>query len=419
MPMNRRLRNGLLAAALLAGASPAWAADCANPRKADGAMTEFYYRGVEQATELISKNKYGEAIERLSKMTEGDGNDYEKAIVWYNLGFAHSSRDDYAAAARAFEQALALNALPQLQHDQLMFNLGQLYVADQQFDAGIRTLERYMAESCTPITADAHIFLAHAYAEKKRYRDALPQVEQAIAKSKQVKESWLQLKLALNYELKDYRACAQTLVQLIGLVPAKPDYWKQLSGMFLELKEDEEAVAVLALADRQGMLTTANEIRNLYNIYMMIDLPFKAGVLLQEAIDKGKLPGDEKNLESVANAWINARESARAEATLRKLAAQSDKGEYYFKLGAMYGDDERWKESHEALQQAVAKGGLSRPGEAYFRLAVAAYNLRDLKGAETALIKAQGYDSTRNQASQWLRHIREEPAPAAAERPTG
>jgi tetratricopeptide (TPR) repeat protein len=382
-------------------------AACANPRKADGTMSEPYYRGVEQAMDLMSKSKNQEAIDKLQKMVEGGGSEYEKSIVYYNLGFAYSSKNDYGNAAKNFEKSLALNAMPQQQYDQLLFNLGQLYVADKQYDAGIKTLERYINESCSPVPADANIFLAQAYLENKRFKDALPQVDLAISKSKTVKESWLQLKLAINYELKNYRACADVLLKLISITPAKSDYWKQLSGMLSELKDDAGAVAVLALADRQGFLTTPNEIRNLFNVYMMVDLPYKAGNFLQDAIDKNRVPGDEKNLNSVADAWINARETAKAEVVLKKLAAQSDKGEYYFKLGAMYGDDERWKESKEMLEKANAKGSLgNKTGESWLRLGVANYGLKDFKAAETAINKAMAYDNVRNQAVQWQRQIR-------------
>ena len=421
--MSLKRSSAIILVALIGAISPqavfAQSAACATPRKADGAMSETYYRGVEQAMDLMSKSKNQEAIDRLSKMVDG-GSEYEKAIIYYNLGFAYSSKNDYGNAAKNFEKALALNAMPQQQYDQLLFNLGQLYVADKQYDAGIRTLERYIAESCSPITADVHIFLAQAYLEQKRFKDALPQVDLAISKSKQVKESWLQLKLAINYELKNFRACAETLLKLISLVPAKSDYWKQLSGMFMELKEDSESVAVLALADRQGFLTTPNEIRNLYNVYMMVDLPFKAGNLMQDAIDKNRVPGDEKNLNSVADAWINARETAKAEVVLKKLAGISEKGEYYFKLGAMYGDDERWKESREMLEKAIAKGSLgNKLGEAYLRLGVASYGLKDYKAAEAAVSKATGYDSVRGQAGQWLRQIREDAAGGGASAPAG
>jgi tetratricopeptide (TPR) repeat protein len=247
--------------------------------------------------------------------------------------------------------------------------------------------------------------LANALSEKKRYQEALPQIDLAISKSKTPKELWIQMKLAISYELKDYPACAQALVQLIGIMPAKPDYWRQLSSLFYEMKRDTESVAVLALAERQGFVEKPNEIKNLYSVYMMMELPLKAGTLIQESIDSKKLPPDEKNLESLADAWINARESAKAETTLKKLASISEKGEYYYKLGGMYGDEERWKESKEMLEKALEKGELKRPGEVWMRLAVAQYSMKNTQGAVAALQKAVTFDDTRKQAGDWLRHL--------------
>jgi tetratricopeptide (TPR) repeat protein len=380
------------------------AADCANPRKSGGSMSESVYKAVQGASELISKQKSAEAIDKLAKLVDS-GNDYEKAVVSYNLGFAYSSRNDLPNAAKSFARALELNSLPQSQHDQLQFNLGQLYIVAGRFGEGIATLQAYIAESCTPPSAEAHLFLANALSQNKQYAEARAQIDQALAKAKEPKESWLQLKLAINYEMKDFKACAQSLVQLIGLVPHKPEYWKQLSAMFMELKQDTEAVAVLALAERQGFIAKPNEIKNLYSVYMMLDLPFKAGLLVQEAIEQRKLPADETYLEAVANAWINARETARAEATLKKLASMADRGDYHYKLGAMYGDEERWSDSKSALEKALQKGGLKRTGEAWMRLAVAHYSLKDNRAAIAALQKAINYDESRKQAAEWLRHL--------------
>ncbi len=395
--------SGLLALCQL-NAGVALAADCANPRKPSGGMSEGTYRTVEEASALIAKNKNNEAIEKLSQIADS-GSDFEKAVVQYNLGFAYTGRNDNSSAAKAFARSLSLNALPQQQHEQLQYNLGQLYIIAGQPEEGIKTLQAYVTEACTPVPAEAHIFLANALAERKRFRDALPQIDLALSKAKAPKESWLQLKLAIAYELKDFKACAQTLVQIIGIAPAKPEYWKQLSSLFYEMKQDTEAVAVLALAERQGFVSKPNEIRNLYSVYMILELPYKAATSMQSAIDKGFIPADEKNLEAVADAWINARETASAEATLKKLAGMSERGEYFFKLGAMYGDQERWKDSKAMLEKAIAKGELKRPGEAWMRLAVANYNLKDGNGTQAALRKALGHNETRKQASEWLQHL--------------
>jgi tetratricopeptide (TPR) repeat protein len=396
----------LIAMVCLCGGSRAWA-ECAEEgkeAKATGTMSEAVYHGVEEATKLMAKQQHAEAIEKLAKLAEG-GEDFDKAVVYYNLGFAYSSKNDYANAAKSFAKALALKVLPAQQQEQLMYNLGQIYIVAGQHDEGIKVLQEYVSTACKPVPAEAHIFLANALVERKRYAEAMPQIDLAISKAKAPNQSWYEMKLAVSYEQKDFKACAQTLVQLLGLAPTKPDYWKQLSSMFFEMKSDLEAVAVLSVADRQGFIEKPNERQNLFNVYMMLDLPFKAGNLMQESIDKGKLPADEANLEHVADAWINARETARAETTLRKLASISERGEYFFKLGAMYGDNERWKDSREALQKALQKGGLKRAGEAWMRLAVAEYSLKNNDGAIAALQKALTFDETRKQAGEWLRHL--------------
>jgi len=394
----------ILFAASCAFALQARAADCGAPEKAAGDMSESVYQDTQEAMELLSKQKHAEAIDKLTKIAD-KGSDYEKAVVNYNLGFAYSSKGDNAGALRAFAKALSFKALPRNQSEQLQYNLGQLYIVSSQFDEGIKTLQDFVTNACGKVPAEAHIFLANALAERKRYQEALPQIDLALSKAKEPKELWLQMKLAIGFETKDYKGCADALINLIALVPAKPEYWRQLSSMFYEMKQDAQSVAALALAQRQGFVEKPNEIKNLYSVYMVMELPLKAGMLMQEAIDKGKVPADEANLNSVADAWINAREAAKAEAVLKKLAGISEKGDYYFKLGAMYGDDERWKESREMLEKALEKGGLKRAGEAWMRLAVAQYGLKNTSGAVASLQKAVGYDETRKQAGEWLRHL--------------
>ena len=408
MTIQIRVRHAVRVILAIAGATigtQGYAADCAAPEKAAGDMSEGTYSDTQAAMELLSKQKHNEAIEKLSKIAD-KGSDYEKAVVNYNLGFAYSAKNDTPSAVKAFAKALSFKALPRSQSEQLQFNLGQLYIVTNQQEEGIKTLQDYIANACGKVPAEAHIFLANALAERKRYAEALPQIEQAIAKSKEPKEPWLQMKLAVAYEMKDYKGCADSLVSLIALLPSKPEYWRQLSSMFYEMKQDSEAVAVLALAERQGFVEKPNEIKNLYSIYMVMELPFKAGLLMQTALEKNKLPSDETNLSSLADAWINAREVVRAETVLKKLAGIAEKGDYYFKLGAMYGDEERWQESQEMLKKALDKGSLGkRTGEAWMRLAVAQYGLKNTPAAVASLQKAVGFDETRKQAGEWLRHL--------------
>lgn len=405
------LKLAALAALLLSvAAAPALAqsqsADCKKPRRDPGLMSESLYHQLEGVTDMIAKGKNPEAIDKLNKMAE-HGGDYEKAVVYYNMGFAYSAMNKLSDALKTFEKALSFHALPIPQEEQLTFNVGQLYVANGQYDEGIRVLEGYIATACNPPPGDAYIFLGNAYAEKKRFADALKYVDLAISKTKEPKETWLQLKLALHYELKQMKPCAETLMLLIAMSPNKPEYWKQLSGILFDLKRDQDSLSVLAIADRQGFLKTGSDYKNLASIYMLLEIPYKAGVLMQTAIDKGLLPADEKNLDVLSAAWMNARDNQRAEAALKKLAGVADKGDYYLRLGYVYIAGERWKEAVAALEKANAKG-VKKPGDAALLLAKAAFESGDKKKSLVAAQKALNYDDSRKQAAEWLSYLRQQ-----------
>ena len=66
--------------------------------------------------------------------------------------------------------------------------------------------------------------------------------------------------LGRHTALGDALVTAEVLLRLISLVPAKEDYWKQLSSILFEIQKDKESLAVLALADRQGFLDTEGEL---------------------------------------------------------------------------------------------------------------------------------------------------------------
>jgi tetratricopeptide (TPR) repeat protein len=382
-------------------------------RKATGSLSEGTYRQIERIQELIGKNQNAEALQKANDLLGRLSGAYEKAIVYQTVGFIYATQNNYTAALKAFEDALALDALPQQPYEQMLFNTGQMYYANNQTDKALARLNQYFAEAVNPPPPDAHIMLASILAEKKRFAEALPHVDSAIAGVKAPKESWVQLRLALHYELKQIAACAEDLVLLIQMAPTKKDYWKQLSSVFFEIKKDQESLAVLALAERQGFLTEENEFRNLANVYLLLEIPYKAAKVLQMGIDRKILKPDEKTLTTLGDSWIMAREYDKAEEVLKQAAALSDKGDIYYRLGQIYVEDEHWKQALEVLDKAMSKS-LKNPGDAVFLAGVSAFQSGDEKRAVGYLQRALQFEGNRNQATQWLNHIRMKAEASAA-----
>lgn len=377
------------------------------PRKPKGTISESAYKRMERIIDAIAKGQYTESEAKLTEMAGNAGSDYEKAIILQTLGFVYAQENKEQQAINTFQQAIATNALPQPVHEQMMFNVAQLYVAMDNWGKGMDALNAYLGEACNPLP-DAHVLLASVYANKKEWANALKQINLAIVKAKAAKETWLQLKLALHYELHDMPHCAEVLVHLVAIAPNKEDYWKQLSGILFEIKKDPEALAVLGLAERKGYIDTEPEYRNLSNMYMYMQIPYKAATVLERGLAQKQVEASEKNLSSLANAWLGAREYEKAEAAMKRAAAASDKGELYKQLAQIQIQDEKWKDALESLQKAQQKGGVKDPGEVAFLIGVCAVQLKQWKVADAALRQAMQHEKTAKQAAQWLNSLQQE-----------
>jgi tetratricopeptide (TPR) repeat protein len=397
-----------LAAALLSTAAISSRAEAQQPaecgaEETGGAMAESTYRVLELAIEDLSNDRYAEAEKRLRNVMDRSQG-YERAVIFQTLGFVYAQQEQLKPALEAFEEALAVGALQRDAQEDLMFNVGQIYIADEQYDRGIETIERYLEFACEPPPATAHMMLANAYAQQANYQSALQQVLLAFEKVETPEEQWLQLKLALHYELKEFRESAETLVRLIAISPDSGEYWKQLSGVLLEVEEQEEALAVLAVAERQGMLETERDLKSLAGVYLLLEIPYKAGKLIDAGMKNGVVETGAKNYEYLADAWIAAHEWDLAEGSLRNAAELGDDGDLWKRLAQVLMEKEDWKAAKQALEQALS-AGVSDTGQTHYLLGVAAFQAGDKGDAESALRVATRDPASQEQAQQWLDHI--------------
>jgi hypothetical protein len=378
---------------------------CEEP-EVGGTMSERTYNVVAKAIEALGEDRNQEAEKNLQSLTD-KVKDYERAIVFQTLGFAQIQQDRMAAALISFEEALATQALPRQAGEDLLLNTGQIYLAERQLDKAIYTLERFIARTCNPVKAEVHLALGSALAEKEQYREALVQVEIALQIGETVREQWLQLKLALHYQLGEMVQSAETLIRLLVLMPGKDAYWRQLSGVLLEIDKEEDALAVLAIAESQGFIRAEKELKNLANLYMMLEIPYKAASLMDQGLEQGTIAATAENFEYLSEAWISAYEWQQAETTLQSAAELSDDGELWQRLAQVRIENEDWAGARDALQLALEKGVVD-PGRTHYLLGISAYNSNDPGAAISALQSAVRFDSFREEARQWLTHIQNE-----------
>lgn len=401
----RKLIFGLLAAFAL----------LLSPLASAQTLSEITYKRLTKIHELIGEENYPEALDRLNKLVDSvKRNDYEYAMVLQTYGFIYAQKGDYNRAAGYFQQAIDLGSLPDHQVEQMKYSLGQFHVAVEEYRKGVKVLSEYIANAKTAIPPEAFVLLATAHAQLQQYRQALPPLARAIRESKDPKEQWFQLKLAMHYELKDYPSCANVLLEMVSRFPIKKEYWKQLSGIFLELRREPDSLAILSLAERRGLLDESKELLNLTNLFLYLDIPYKAAKTLDESISDGTVPATVDNLELLANAWLGAKEMDRAITALERASKTTDDGELVLRLAYLYVEKENWQKVIPTLERA-RQLGVKKPGDTALLQGIAATELGSHEEAIKAFSVAMKYEETRDQAAAWRQHALAERAATGEE----
>lgn len=405
---------GLAAALLIVGLNPPPAAAQAQQqpkpeieRKEPGAlMGERAYRRFDTIQELYAQNKYQEALTAIQTYLKTDLNAYERAMGEQIHGFVLISLDRLDEAVPRFEKAIELDALPNNAHFNMMRSLAQLYASSEEWQKSIDMMTQYLRYQPMPTPEDS-IMMAQNYAQMTRYRDALPWIDRAINDGgAKVQESWYQLKLAIHFELKDYRGALPVLKILVARWPNKLQYWETMAGLHQELNQDADALAALMTAYDGGLITTQPKLLNLVRTSMYLDLPYQAGQILSRAIDAGQVEANEANLRLLLQAWTNAREYNRAAATIDRLAALTGDGNLLVQKARLMMEQNQWQVTADAARQALEIGGVDKPGGAWLMIGIAEMELGNLREARRAFQQAQEFDAnTRRQAREWQRFV--------------
>jgi len=398
--ISKSLQIGVLSLSLCLNAQAMEAAEKST------AISPWLYKQLSKSEKLIGKQAYSEARAKLLKiLPELDNNSYEQAITLRSLASVYALENQYQKSAKLLEQALATNALTADLQQQTLLNLGQLYMATEQYQKAVDTLDPWLKKSPDTKNIPVRVLLANAYTQLKKYRKALPYIEYAVKHSKQPNESWLQLNLALHYQLENYSAAADILRMLVAQYPDKKDYWQQLASVYLQIQQYTNALTVKQMAYKKGYIRSESEILQLFNLFLYNKQPYQGATLLSKELESRNVKQNSQNWEILANAWTLAREYKQAINALEKASALHPEGELYLQLGRIHVEQDMWPAAISAINKALEKGGLKQTGEAYILLGMSYYETGQLKSAENTFKKAMSYSKTKKSAAQWLNYI--------------
>lgn len=397
----RRRRAGMLCSALLLGLVLTAPLLLAAERQLG--MSERTFKVMDEAREALDLEDFDGAVTVLERALSRGASSYEAAQMYRLLGLAHYRRDDLPAARQAYEAALAQPRLPVSLTADLVASLGRLGLMMEDFAAARAHFEALL-EISDQDTPEHRVLLATALLREDEHRRAAELLESAIASERQAgsepREAWLTMLSAAYYALEELPSMQQTLKELIALYP-RDQYLLNLAAIYGQLGEQSRQLAVMEALLDAGRLDRATQVKTTAQLLLAEQLPFKAAHLLQAAMDDGRLPASQQNLELLSQAWYLAEDGERALEPLRQAAAQADDGSLYLRIAGLELDAYRWRAADAAAERALAAGLAGREGDAWLIRGMARVRLKDYQPAIEYFRRASAFDRSRAYAQQW------------------
>ncbi len=412
----------LFAAALLApavgaqeesGSLPSW-----HPLRADrvaevreeppSSMSENFYRRLARTHELLDEDNLVEALDLMDRIRTDRLTDYEGAQLYQTYGFVYSQLEREEEAFEAFGKCLELNALPTRIQQGIVYSMAGYHAGHERFEESNEILLRWFRHEADPIP-DSYILMGANFAQRDRMGEALPYVVRANQLAKEPNESWRSLQLAIHVELGQLSDAIDLLKENIGIWPDNLRNYVLLSSLYMETKDDEGALAALTIPWVRGMLEEESDILNLARLNIFLGNPVRGGMVLEEAMERGRVEENADNLRMLLNAWSLARELDRAVGAIDQLAQISEDGEYYHRKAMLLNESGDWEGVVESCRLALEKGGLERPGDVWVLQGVALAELRRFDDAITAFenAKSSGSDNIRRNANAWIDYVKD------------
>jgi tetratricopeptide (TPR) repeat protein len=359
-----------------------------------------------KANVLLADQLFDEADAVLDKMRIRSLNANEKTKLYSLRGFVALGREDFAAAREFFELTIAQGFLELEKQADLRFVIARICLQQDKWDEAIANLKKWFTIEKEP-NSSAYYLLALAYWQADDFDSALEPALTSVALAEAPQESWLKLLLAIRLTRKEYEETIPILDQLIRRYPSKNN-WIQLSTLHGALGNYQESLIPLQLAYAQGLLTEDSEIRRLAELLLYLELPYRAVDVMKFGLEKRFMEEDSELYELLSNSWIMAREYDEAVDPLVRAAELAQGGRIYQRLAEVHIQQERWQEAAEALELAINKGELPRPGQTTLLMGIVLYSQKKPGEALPWFEKAKAFPDSEDEANIWTRHIERE-----------
>ena len=289
-------------------------------------------------------------------LVQEGANNYDKAVAAQLAAQAAYNLDDTAASKAYLQQVLQFDGLDNNGHYQSMLMLAQLQLADDEYQPGLATLDKYLAETKSTKPDDL-VLKGQALYQTERYQEAIVPLKQAVEATPEPKDSWVQLLMASYAEANQTGEAVALAEKLAAKNATDKKAQMNLASVYVQAEQMDKAAAVLEKLRTSGQLTDEREYRQLYITYANMDGREKDVIsVINEGLQKGVLKPDHQTYLALAQSYYYSDQIPQAIDSWKKAAPLSKDGETYLNLAIVLSQEGSLAEAKQAAQQALSKG---------------------------------------------------------------
>ena len=277
-------------------------------------------------------------------------------------------------------------------------------IEGMSYARAVEILDGFIANHPEPVP-EAFYLLGLAHYQLGNYAEARLPAERAATLAPDAPASWLELVAAVLKRSENHRAAIPWWQKLIEQAPGNKIYWLELSVAYEKVGDLDHALATMRLAQNVELLSDDADFRRLSDLLINRGLAQQSAEVLEQALSRQVVRGDEAAYTKLGTAWFTAGEPDKAVVPLENAARAASTGDAYVRLAVVHVAREDWPAAVAALHAGMGRGSLTDEGQANLLMGVALYRQRQFDEARTWFEEATDSERHRPMAEEYLRAI--------------
>lgn len=344
------------------------------------------YLEAEQAA--ITNKDFDTALAKLNQLRGMELNCYEESAIIRISAYIKIEKGDRQGAIKDLLDAVNKGYIPPADVAQTYYNIAQIYLQMEDIKSALEYMQKWQASGAKPDRTQKWQ-LAVLYQRVDNFKEAIRYAEEVRREDGSKFDQQLYDLLVFLYNDAGEKAkLAEVLEVLVERKPEERKYWDAIAGNYFQSDEMRKAFEVQKAMYLAGLLKTEDELMRIVNFYNQFNAPYYAAKVLEKEMNAGRIKKTVEKMSLLADFYQVAREHEKAIPVIRQAAEMGGGGAMYERLGASYSEIGKWKETEDALQQALKLGGVKDRGTIWVRIGQSRFERGDRAGAKEAFRQA-------------------------------